>query len=62
MTGNYYTPPQLVKELIQSALEPVLRDRLAANRGSEVQAILSIRVCDPACGSGHFLLGGTATR
>lgn len=59
MTGSYYTPPQLVNELIESALVPVLRDRLAANRGNEQQAILSIRVCDPACGSGHFLLAAT---
>jgi hypothetical protein len=56
-TGSYYTPPELVAELIKSALEPVLADRLAAapTKGREA-ALLSIRVCDPACGSGHFLL------
>ena len=56
-TGSYYTPPELVAELIKSALEPVLADRLAAApaNGRE-KALLSIRVCDPACGSGHFLL------
>ncbi len=31
-TGSYYTPPELVAELIRSALEPVLEDRLAAAR------------------------------
>jgi hypothetical protein len=53
-TGSYYTPPELVAELIKSALDPVLRDRLAAvpPRARET-ALLSIRVCDPACGSGH---------
>lgn len=55
-TGSYYTPPQLVAELIKSALEPVLADRLAAQPKDPEKAILSIRVCDPACGSGHFLL------
>lgn len=57
-TGSYYTPPQLVNELIQSALEPVLAERLNAAKTDEQKkkAILSIRVCDPACGSGHFLL------
>lgn len=55
-TGSYYTPPALVAELVKSALEPVLADRLAARPQEKEKAILSIRVCDPACGSGHFLL------
>ena len=55
-TGTYYTPPQLVNELVHSALEPVLRERLQTSTNDKERAILSIRVCDPACGSGHFLL------
>ena len=56
-TGSYYTPPQLVTELVKSALEPVIADRLAAaTDGDRERALLSVRVCDPACGSGHFLL------
>lgn len=58
-TGSYYTRPELVQELIKSALEPVLQERLAPRELSKVereQAILSIKVCDPTCGSGHFLL------
>ena len=58
-TGSYYTRPELVKELVKSALMPVIEDRLADARKSkqdEEKALLSIRVCDPACGSGHFLL------
>jgi hypothetical protein len=31
-TGSYYTPPELVNELIESALEPVMRDRLRQAR------------------------------
>lgn len=57
-TGSYYTPPELVNELVKSALVPVLEERLAKAKGErkKERAILSIRVCDPACGSGHFLL------
>lgn len=56
-TGSYYTPPQLVTELIKSVLDPVIADRLAsAPAGERERALLSIRVCDPASGSGHFLL------
>jgi hypothetical protein len=63
-TGSYYTRPELVRELIESALVPVMQDRLASAKDSDPakdkekkqQAILSMSVCDPACGSGHFLL------
>ena len=57
-TGSYYTPPQLVQELIEQTLAPVLTERLAAAKGREAQeaALLALRVCDPASGSGHFLL------
>lgn len=54
-TGSYYTPPELVAELIKSALEPVVADRKKQS-GNPEKAILSVKVCDPACGSGHFLL------
>jgi hypothetical protein len=57
-TGSYYTPPDLVRELINSALVPVMEDRLASAKTKEERerAILSMRVIDPAAGSGHFLL------
>jgi hypothetical protein len=112
-TGSYYTRPELVHELIESALVPVMEERLAeaqrsspgqqafysssllastssalspgervaipqsresrvrgqsatelspepdeaaAIRAATEKAILSMTVCDPACGSGHFLL------
>ena len=56
LTGSYYTPDSLVQELIKSALDPVIEQRLAANPANPVEALLAIRVIDPACGSGHFLL------
>ncbi|GAA0270626.1 N-6 DNA methylase [Alteraurantiacibacter aestuarii] len=53
-SGSYYTPDSLVQTLLDSALDPVL-DRAEAEGG--VEAILALRVIDPASGSGHFLLG-----
>ena len=57
-TGSYYTPPELVRELIDSALVPVMKERLASAETpeSKEEALLALRVCDPASGSGHFLL------
>lgn len=61
-SGSYYTPDSLVQELLDSALEPVVAERLAPHGGAlasgeaAAQALLSITVCDPACGSGHFIL------
>jgi hypothetical protein len=56
LTGSYYTPDELVQELLDSALEPVVAARLAAQPDQPERALLSISVIDPACGSGHFLL------
>lgn len=57
-TGSYYTPPELVRELIKSALEPVIEDRLAQAKtpGEKERALLALKVCDPSSGSGHFML------
>ena len=77
-TGSYYTPPELVAQLINCALEPVIEEKLrsllsplsrsllrfsaeekekeGAKAQQQEQALLSLKVCDPACGSGHFLL------
>jgi len=57
-TGSYYTPPSLVRELIESALVPVMEDGLSAagTREEKEAALLGLRVVDPASGSGHFLL------
>jgi hypothetical protein len=54
VSGSYYTPDSLVQCLLDSALNPVL-DRAEAEGG--VDAILDLKIIDPACGSGHFLLG-----
>ncbi|MCF7805114.1 MAG: N-6 DNA methylase [Candidatus Marinimicrobia bacterium] len=57
-TGSYYTRTELVQELIKSALIPVIEERLeaAGSKEEKIQALLDLKVCDPAAGSGHFLL------
>jgi hypothetical protein len=57
-TGSYYTAPELVNQVIQDALGPVIAERLkeAATPEAKERALLSLKVIDPACGSGHFLL------
>jgi hypothetical protein len=53
-TGSYYTPTSLITCLLDSALDPVLNE--AAAKPDPEKAILDLKVCDPACGSGHFLI------
>jgi hypothetical protein len=65
-TGSFYTPPELVNELIESALMPVVRQRLAAAAAADKRdgsgtkhqqaGLLSLKIIDIACGSGHMLL------
>lgn len=57
-TGSYYTHPDLVHDLIVHALDPVIEERIKRGKtpDEQVKELLSITVCDPACGSGHFLL------
>lgn len=53
-TGSYYTPSTLIAALLDSALDPILDE--AARAEEPEKALLNITVCDPACGSGHFLI------
>ncbi|SCE87743.1 Methyltransferase domain-containing protein [Micromonospora matsumotoense] len=67
-TGSYYTPSSLIECLLDSALDPVIDDavkrgEVAATAAGQpdpsdtiVNELLSLTVCDPACGSGHFLV------
>jgi hypothetical protein len=57
LSGTYYTPPALVAEIVKAALIPVIDDRLAGvNESDQEAALLNIKVVDPACGSGAFLI------
>ncbi|MFD6967796.1 Eco57I restriction-modification methylase domain-containing protein [Streptomyces sp. NPDC059949] len=67
-SGSYYTPSSLIECLLDTTLDPVIDD--AIKRGEQrataaghldptediVEELLSLTVCDPACGSGHFLV------
>jgi hypothetical protein len=67
--GTFYTPPQLAGSTVRRTLQPLthvpLREQLDADTGQlEViewrpklpEQILALRVCDPAMGSGSFLI------
>lgn len=57
-SGSYYTPDSLVQCLLDSALDPVVETAIKGKTGTAAeQALLSLKVCDPAVGSGHFLVG-----
>ena len=71
-SGSYYTPDDLVRLLLAETVEPLVEDRLAAFRAKvqelpsdgakdlaavdPAKAILDLKICDPAMGSGHFLV------
>ena len=54
-SGSHYTPDELVQPLIKHSLNYIIEDKL--KESNPEKALLSITVCDVACGSGHFLLG-----
>lgn len=53
-SGSHYTQEELVKPLIKHSLDYIIDDRLREK--DKEAALLSIKVCDVACGSGHILL------
>ena len=53
-TSSYYTSTSLIHALLDSALDPILEE--AKQKPNPEEALLGIKVCDPACGSGHFLV------
>jgi hypothetical protein len=68
-SGSHYTPEELVRPLIQHSLQYIIDDclkkpherlQIAADqmptRAMQEKALLGIKVCDVACGSGHILL------
>ncbi|MCP4691746.1 MAG: restriction endonuclease, partial [Desulfobacterales bacterium] len=57
-SGSHYTPDELVQPLIKHSLDHIIEEKLAASpqKAGKEKALLSIKVCDVACGSGHILL------
>ncbi len=48
-SGIYYTPPYVVDYIVKNTLGALLKDK-------KPQEVASIKVLDPACGSGSFLI------
>ena len=67
-SGSHYTPSELVQHLVESTVEPVLEEVVSTaskatsdeedgvRRQAKIDEILNLKICDPACGSGHFLV------
>ncbi len=56
-SGSHYTPRALTEPIVRTTLEPVLaRLRGKDGRPPSPEAILDLKVCDPAMGSGAFLV------
>ena len=62
VTGSYYTPDYVVKYIVERTLGRMVSKLKEENiQGSDlVQRILSMKVLDPAMGSGHFLVEATS--
>lgn len=59
-TGSYYTPDYIVNYIVKNTVGPAVDEKwkeAEANKKSFVDATLSVKVLDPAMGSGHFLVG-----
>jgi hypothetical protein len=54
-TGSFYTPHSFVRFLVQETLGPQCDER-SPHDNPNPGAILKLKVIDPACGSGHFLV------
>ncbi|WP_456474786.1 Eco57I restriction-modification methylase domain-containing protein [Candidatus Pyrohabitans sp.] len=61
-TGSYYTPDYIVKYIVENTIGPIVDERIekAKREGKDVvEELLSIKILDPAMGSGHFLVEAT---
>lgn len=56
--GAHYTPSSMVSLLVRRTLEPLVYEQTDSGlRIVQPQDILRLRICDPAMGSGAFLVG-----
>ena len=69
-TGTYYTPDYIVKYIVEQTVAPLLeqienRETVKSSRAagthdnSFANEVLKLNLCDPAMGSGHFLVEAT---
>jgi hypothetical protein len=52
-TSSHYTPPELARSVVERALEPLIATMGPAPKS---ESLLNLVVCDPAMGSGAFLV------
>ncbi len=58
-SGSHYTPRSLTRPIVRTALDPILAQlRGTDGRSPRPAEILDLKVCDPAMGSGAFLVEG----
>ena len=68
-TGSYYTPDYIVRHIIEQTIGPILEEKFSglgprlreavkrrAERTRLFDELFDLKVLDPACGPGHFLL------
>ncbi len=60
-SGSYYTPDYIVKYIVEQTIGPALRSAVEGldDDAAKMRAVLALNVCDPAMGSGHFLVEAT---
>jgi hypothetical protein len=52
-SGTFYTKPQLAEPTVARTLEPLVYEGEVPR---DPETVLAVKVCDPACGSGSFLV------
>jgi hypothetical protein len=55
-SGSHYTPRELTEPIVRTTLGPLLARLRERGRPPRPEAILELKVCDPAMGSGAFLV------
>jgi len=60
-TGSYYTPDYIVKYIVENTVTPLIEEKKSKIKREEdlIDEILSLKILDPAMGSGHFLVEAT---
>jgi hypothetical protein len=63
-SGSFYTPAEITEYLASAALDPLTApalDKAKTDPASAAAEILALRICDPAMGSGAFLVQAART-
>ena len=61
-SGTHYTPESLTEPIVRRTLEPLVYEGPAEGKPEKewklktAEELLDMKVCDPACGSGAFLV------